>query len=269
MCCSSRPSRVTDRWLVRAAAIVFVLVPVVVAAAPPAQAQVAPPPTPRPSPTPIPTPTPSLAEINSDVSAGAALINLGSNFLERLGDRATNGFSRTLRNNPSGGGASEATDAPRFRAWGEAYGISATTGPLGLFVGDQRQTRGGVAGLGATVGPGVNLGVSVDQSHTAIDVPLALQSATLDLTQIGVNASVDRGPWTWAIALVHGFGKINPSRSTGFGIAGASYNAQIDGALTELSYYWNMNRAVSCRRPPWNMCVPRPDRSRSLAGSIR
>ena len=76
------------------------------------------------------------------------------NFLERLGDRATYSFNKALRSNPSGGGASEATDAPRFRAWGEAYGISATTGPLGLFVGDQRQTVGGVAGLGATVTPG-------------------------------------------------------------------------------------------------------------------
>jgi hypothetical protein len=126
------------------------------------------------------------------------------NFLERLGDRATYSFNKALRSNPSGGGASEATDAPRFRAWGEAYGISATTGPLGLFVGDQRQTVGGVAGLGATVAPGVNLDVSVDQSHTAIDVPLALQSATLDLTQIrrqrlGRQGAVDlghrAGPW--------------------------------------------------------------------------
>jgi hypothetical protein len=40
---------------------------------------------------------------------------------------------------------------------------------------------------------GVNVGVSADQSHTRIDVPLALQSATLDLTQIGFNASIDKG----------------------------------------------------------------------------
>ncbi len=111
------------------------------------------------------------------------------------------------------------------------------------FVGDRRQTWGGVAGLGATVAPGVNLGVSVDQSRTSIDVPLALQSATLDLTQFGFNASVDKGPWTWAVALVHGFGKINSSRDTGFGIASAGYNAQIDGALTELSYYWNIDQS--------------------------
>ena len=120
-----------------------------------------------------------------------------------------------LQEQSGGGGASEATDAPRFRTWGEAYGISARTGAQGDFVGDRRQTWGGVARLGARVAPGVNVGVSVDQSRTTIDVPLALQAATLDLTQIGANASVDRGPWTWAIALVHGFGKVNSSRDTG------------------------------------------------------
>ena len=177
------------------------------------------------------------------MSAGAAVTNLGRNFLERLGNQATNGFGGALRNNPGGGGASEATDAPRFRTWGEAYGISARTGAQGDFVGDRRQTWGGVAGLGARVAPGVNVGASVDQSRTAIDVPLALQSATLDLTQLGFNASVDKGPWTWAIALVHGFGKINSSRDTGVGIASARYNAHIDGALTELSYYWNMDQS--------------------------
>jgi uncharacterized protein with beta-barrel porin domain len=177
------------------------------------------------------------------MSAGAAVTNLGSNFLERLGNQATHGFGSALRNNPAGGGASEATDAPRFRAWGEAYGISARNGPLVDFVGDRRQTWGGVAGVGARIAPGVNIGVSVDQSRTAIDVPLALQSATLDLTQLGFNASVDKGPWTWAVALVHGFGKVNSSRDTGFGIASAGYNARIDGALTELSYYWNLDQS--------------------------
>ena len=160
------------------------------------------------------------------------MTNLGSNFLERLGNQATNGFGSALRNNPAGGGASESTDEPRFRTWGEAYGISARTSAQGDFVGDHRQTWGGVAGVGARVAPGVNVGVSVDQSHTRIDVPLALQSATLDLTQLGFNASVDNGPWTWAVALVHGFGT-----------ASADYNAHVDGALTELSYYWNIDQS--------------------------
>jgi uncharacterized protein with beta-barrel porin domain len=89
----------------------------------------------------------------------------------------------------------------------------------------------------------VNVGFSIDQSRTGIDVPLAMQSATLDLTQLGFNASIDKGPWTWAVALVHGFGKINSSRDTGLGIASAGYNGQIDGALTELSYYWTMDQS--------------------------
>src|SRR5882724_12825563 len=240
MRCSSRPLRAKEiragRRFAAAVAIVFSIVLPVAAAPPPAQAQIAP----RPPPTPPPTPSPT--DINSDLSAGAAVTTLGSNFLERLGNQASYGFSRALRINPGGGGASEATDAPRFRTWGEAYGIWARNGAQGDFVGDRRQTWGGVGGLGARLAPGVNVGVSVDQSHTKIDVPLALQAATLDLTQIGANASVDKGPWTWAIALVHGFGKVNSSRDTGFGTASAGYNAHIDGALTELSYYWNMDQ---------------------------
>ena len=149
----------------------------------------------------------------------------------------------SVRSNPGGGGASETTEAPPFRTWAEAYGISTRTGPQADFVGDRRQTLGGVAGLGARIAPGVNVGLSVDQSRTAIDAPLALQSATLDLTQFGFTASVDRGPWTWAAALVHGFGKINSSRDTGSGTASAGYNGQIDGALAELSYYWNMDQS--------------------------
>jgi uncharacterized protein with beta-barrel porin domain len=239
MCCSSRPSRAretgTGHSLARAVAAAFVLVLALGAASPPAQAQVA------PVPAPIPTPTPG--DIASDRSAGATVTNLGSSFLERLGNQATGGFGSALRNNPAGGGASESTEAPRFRTWGEAYGISARTGAQGDFVGDRRQTWGGVAGIGARIAPGVNVGFSVDQSRTKIDVPLALQSATLDLTQLGFNASVDKGPWTWAIALVHGFGKINSSRDTGFGFATANYNARIDGALTELSYYWSKDQS--------------------------
>jgi len=74
-------------------------------------------------------------------------------------------------------------------------------------------------------------------------VPLALQSATLDLTQFGFNASVDKGPWTWAVALVHGIGQIDSSRDTGAGFANAGYTGQIDGALTEISYYWSLDQS--------------------------
>lgn len=248
MCGSSRSSRAkgvgASRGCVWAMAALSLCLFAAVAVPSRAQAQAAVPlPTLSPSRTPTPTPTPTPTTINSEASAGATLTNLGSNFLERLGNQGSYGFGRASRNNPAGGGASETTDGPQFRAWGEAYGISTRNSTQGDFVGDQRQTWGGVAGLGMRVAPGVNVGVSVDQSRTAINVPLALQSATLDLTQIGANASVDRGPWTWAIALVHGFGNINSMRDTGFGIASAAYDARLDGGLTELSYYWSKDQS--------------------------
>lgn len=188
-------------------------------------------PTPTPTPTPLPSPTPIPVPT-------VTTLDLGSRFLERLGNRASNGVDRSLRSNPGGGGASESTEDPRYRTWFESYGISVRTDAQGDYVGDKRKTFGGVAGFGARLAPGVNLGFSVDQSHTDIDVPLALQSATLDLTQLGFNGSVDKGPWTWAFAVVHGFGKVRSSRDTGFGLATAGYRAAVDGALTEISYYW-------------------------------
>jgi uncharacterized protein with beta-barrel porin domain len=178
--------------------------------------------------------------INSTVSSTSTITNLGSNFLERFG--TTNGFSRMTRTNPGGGGASEASETPRYRTWFEGYGISANNAPLGLFAGDHRKTAGGVAGVGARVATGVNVGFSVDQSRTDIDVPAALQSARIDLTQFGFTASVDAGPWTWASAIVHGVGNINSRRDTGLGFATAGYNAKLDGVLSEISYYWSKDQ---------------------------
>src|SRR6478609_1107162 len=139
-------------------------------------------------------------------------------------------------------------------------------GPAHRPISSATGVRPGAASGGSARASGVNVGVSVDQSHTQIDVPLALQVATLDLTQIGANASVDKGPWTWAIALVHGFGNVNSSRDTGAGFARADYNAHIDGALTELSYYWSLDQSRIVPRS--NMCAPPPHRFRSWAGLI-
>jgi uncharacterized protein with beta-barrel porin domain len=208
-------------------------------------------PTPTPTPTPSPTPIPTPTQTNSKISTSGQVLFLGSNFLERLGNQATNGLNHDLQANPGGGGASQATEAPRYRSWGEVYGLSLTTGPQGDFVGDKRRILGGVMGVGARIAPGVNVGFSVDQSHTQVDVPLALQSATIDLTQLGFTASVDKGPWTWALALVHGFGNIGSSRDTGLGIATAGYGTRVDGALTELAYYFDL--------PQQSRIVPKVD----------
>jgi uncharacterized protein with beta-barrel porin domain len=236
MRCASRPSRAGDTGvggrLARAFAIGFALT---VAAASSAHAQI--------FPTPQPTPTPGITIISSEISANNAVSNLGSSFLERLGNQATNGANRIGRTNPGGGGASEAAEAPKVRAWGEAYGISSITARQGDFAGDYRTTHGGVVGVGATFAPGFSVGFSVDQSRSQIEVPLAFQSATLNLTQLGANFSIDKGPWTVAGAFVHGFGQVSSQRDTGAGFAYANYNAVIDGGLIELDYYWMQNQS--------------------------
>lgn len=183
---------------------------------------------------------PGVTDMNSRLAATSALTDLGTNFLRRLGNHATWGYNTAVNSNPAGGGASQATAPATFpvRAWGEAYGLTSRTGAQGTFVGDKRETAGGVAGFGATIAPNLSVGVWVDQSHTVIDVPLASQSAKLDLTQVGVNASYTVGAWTLAAAGVHGFGNISAKRTTALGFAGSGYNGHVDAALAELSYYW-------------------------------
>ena len=232
MRCASRPSLAdgtgVGRRVVRAVALAIVLAVAAMSSA--AEAQLVP--------TPSPTPIPGITIISSDISANQATGNLGSSFLERLAGQGSDGVNRIGRSNPGGGGASQSTEAPRFRGWVEGYGILSKTDTQGDFAGDRRKTYGGVAGVGATIAPGVNVGFSVDQSHSQIDVPLAFQWATLDLTQLGANFSIDKGPWTLAGAYVHGFGKVNSRRDTGIGFAVSDYDARLDGAIAELSYYW-------------------------------
>jgi uncharacterized protein with beta-barrel porin domain len=199
-----------------------------------ADAQTAPPP---------PAPLPNVTDNNAQLAAGASQFAIGSSFLQRLGREATYGFA--ARDHSGGGGASQATAEPIYRAWGEVYGIDARTGPQGSFVGDRRSTLGGVAGIGATLAPGFSVGVSVDQSRSRIDVPLALQSATLDLTQIGVNAAYTDGRWTVAFAAVHGFAQIDATRQTlpPFGSARAGYRGSLDGVLGEINYAYTFGQS--------------------------
>lgn len=184
---------------------------------------------------------PGFTDNNTQFSAHAAQFDIGSNFLQRLGREATYGFA--ARDNSGGGGASQSTAEPLYRTWAESYGTSAHTAAQGTFVGDRRKTLGIVGGIGATIAPGLNVGFSADESRTQIDVPLALQSATLDMTQIGVNASYVNGPWAVAMAAVHGFGRISSLRSTLLGSAYANYRGNIDGVLGEVSYAYSFGQS--------------------------
>jgi uncharacterized protein with beta-barrel porin domain len=81
------------------------------------------------------------------------------------------------------------------------------------------------------------VGISVDQSHTKIDVTGLPQHAQFDLTQIGLNGVAEYGPWTFSAATVFGFANIDSDRDTLGGPATASYKARLWGGIAEASYF--------------------------------
>jgi uncharacterized protein with beta-barrel porin domain len=199
---------------------------------------------PESTPTPSPTPAevavrPAASTANVHLSSHEALFDISNRFLRRLGDQATSGATIWKPPNPGGGGASEAPDVQRYRAWLEGYGLRAITGPQNDFTGDQRRTFGGTAGLGVTVVPGLSLAFSADQSRTKIDVSGLLQNATLDMTQFGGQAAFEWGAWTLGVAAVHGTGDVDTTRGDA-GISTASYGAKVWAVLGELSYLWQI-----------------------------
>jgi hypothetical protein len=138
--------------------------------------------------------------------------------------------------------SSEVTDTPRYRAWGD----------------DRLQTWGRGRRAWHERRIGHQPWCFVDQSRTAIDLPLAPQSATLDLTQFGFNASVDKGPWTWGNRAGSQFWKDQFEPGYRFGISTAGYNARINGALSELRLLEHRpeppgseSRAGICARHHW------------------
>ncbi|MBI4274639.1 MAG: autotransporter outer membrane beta-barrel domain-containing protein, partial [Rhizobiales bacterium] len=175
---------------------------------------------------------------NANMAASNSVFDLTNKFLRDLANQSDTGRFAPGGFNPGGGGASEQRD-PHWRFWSEGYGLWSRTGAQNVFTGDKRTSYGGIAGLGYTLAPGVNIGMSVDQGHTKINLPVVAQRATVDLTQIGLNGSIDSGPWTFSIAFIHGFGDIHTHRSDGGGPISASYGTKISGAVGEVSYYWS------------------------------
>jgi uncharacterized protein with beta-barrel porin domain len=190
---------------------------------------------PGPAP-PTPCPTNDATSANSHLSAGAGVIDLGTQFMQRFNAVSSFRTGASNANNPQGGGAEP--DAERYRTWFEGYGLRSVTDAQGSFTGDSRKTYGGVAGIGAALAPGINVGLSVDRSQTMINVAGAAQTGRIDLTQIGALASFEHGPWTLGMTVVHGFGDVHSSRLDPAGASLAAYHAQLSAAMAELSYYW-------------------------------
>ena len=213
----------------------------------------------------VPPPVfPDATDNNSHFAAHAAQFDIGSSFLQRLGREATYGFA--ARDNSGGGGASQSTSEPLYRTWAEGYGLSAHTAAQGTFVGDRRKALGVVGGIGATIAPGLNIGFSADESRTQIDVPIALQSASLGMTQIGVNASYTNGPWAVAAAAVHGFARISSTRATPLGGALANYRGSIDGVLGELNYNYSFGQSRIVPKVALEYVSARTDRFTEVGG---
>ena len=218
-----------------------------------------------------PPPPPSLSSDvgNIHLSTSSSLFDLSSRFLRMLGNEAAWASTGAPSvNNPTGGGADMQTGAPTatqrvnqpYRAWFEGYGLKSRMDPQNEFRGDRRETWGGVAGFGVTPAPGVSFGVSVDQGRSKIRISPLAQEATVDLTQIGGNAAFESGPWTLGAALIHGFGEVDSRRGNGTNVSVASYDANLWGALAELSYLWS-SRQLARRAQARGSIGPRTETS--------
>jgi uncharacterized protein with beta-barrel porin domain len=178
-----------------------------------------------------------VATSNAHRSSQGTLFDVGSQFLQRFNAVYSFRTAASAANNPQGGGA-EPSAEQRYRTWFEGYGLRSHTDARGDFTGDSRKTYGGVAGVGATVAPGLNLGISVDQSQSIIDVAGLAQRGRIDLTQVGAIAGYENGPWNINATLVRGFGDVHSSRVDVGGASTAAYQAALWAAMAELGYYW-------------------------------
>ena len=189
----------------------------------------------------VPPPPPVVNTSASPLlSSNLTLFDLSSNYLQKLGAMGGPTWKGSMFGtglNPNGGGAPAAPEPPKYRAWSELYGLTASTNAQNEFPGDSRRTYGGVAGIGMTVAPGATLGVSVDQSRTSIDIAGLPQGAKLDLTQVGINGAYETGNWTFSAAGVGGFANVDSNRGTPSGPATASYGASLWGVIGEADYY--------------------------------
>jgi uncharacterized protein with beta-barrel porin domain len=185
-------------------------------------------------------PMPSIATMpgNVSLSSQASMLDVGTRFMQRLGALSSFRVAPSADIRAQAGGAE--TIADRYRVWLEGYGISSRTDAQADFSGDRRTTYGGLGGAAVTIAPGLNVGLSIDQGRTKIDITGVAQNGRIDLTQIGAIVTYERGPWNWGANLIHGYGDIHSSRLEFGGESTAAYQAKLWGAMTELSYFWEL-----------------------------
>jgi len=172
-------------------------------------------------------------------SVSPGLLDLGTQFLQRLTDES----GRTSASESEGGGASSALDPhlPRYRSWAEFDAMSVRTFAVDGIPGDRRNSTEAIGGASMIVAPGVAVGMGIDQGWTHIDVPGFSQSAMLEMTQLGANATIDVGHWSLGLAATYGFGNVDSNR-TAITELTAAYDAKLWGAIAELGYTFTVGQ---------------------------
>jgi len=84
----------------------------------------------------------------------------------------------------------------------------------------------------------MTLGFGVDQGWSNVDLGALSESADVSLTQLGLSAGYENGPWFANLAGIAGFGDVHAKRGTAAttGISTASYGIQVYGAEAEAGY---------------------------------
>lgn len=145
----------------------------------------------------------TVGMIHSEVQSG--LFDLGGRLLARLG-------------------AVQAGNA----GWGELYHFRVNQS-------GRRDAWGLAAGFGLALAPGVTLAAGIDHGNLDIDVPGALETGEVELTELGASLRIESGPFTASLAAVHGFGNAE-TRRTIIGASAADYDVRLTGVALDFSY---------------------------------
>lgn len=117
---------------------------------------------------------------------------------------------------------------PGSAGWAEVYAFRVRQG-------GRRDARGLAGGFGLQIGEGLTLGFGVDHGRIDIDLPGALESGEISLTEIGASLRYDSGPFAATLAVVKGFGNADTSRSI-IGRSDARYDVRVTGVAVDMGY---------------------------------
>ncbi len=117
---------------------------------------------------------------------------------------------------------------PANAGWGELYAFRVDQG-------GRRDARGLAAGFNLQLAPGVTLAFGIDHGNLDIDVPGALETGKLDLTEGGAGLRIERGGFAAALSATFGAGNADTLRTI-IGSSRARYDLWVAGAAVEIGY---------------------------------